>query len=486
MAAWLTWYHHYMIEEKPNINYNKVGWAFRLLFAVNFTYMGMVRYIGIPLPISVVIEFFYLVTLVYVVSSAQRLGGTLSNAFGTLFGIYSIWFLYSLAEIANTSAEIPYNTILTRWFAEVRTMTFQVVYGFVIFSAIFNTKDKIRVFHRFWGFFVLLAIGKCLIQQYIGFDSAEQEFLVSAARTHYVSGIIRYFSFFSDAANFGSNMAATTVIFAALALTAQKKRDKTFFAIVSTAALYGMMASGTRSAIIALAAGLATYALISKNVRAIVATAALGAVTVGILMFTNIGQGNSMIRRMRSAFRKDDASLAVRELNKAAMKKYLREVPMGLGVGIAGTDVPPNNKNHYLATIPPDSTWVYIDIHYGIIGKYAFLFSFFGIIVFGATKVLTRIKDKEVTGQMAATVSGCMAMFIAGYSNQIMMQYPNCLLFFGSMGMLAVAEIVDKKALADREKETLRLLGSDDETLLLSEAEADEKAKVGEDVRLDA
>lgn len=447
-----------MIAESSDVASRKVGNVFWALFSINFVVMGLARYIAIPMPISLFVELFYIATIIHACANAEKYGNTLSNAFGSLFGIYSIWLLYSIAEIANNSAEIDYNTILYRWFAEVRTMAFQCVYGFLIFASIFNDKQKIKQFHRFWGFFVLLAVAKCLMQQYIGFDNAEKAFLVGAAKTHFVNGIIRYFSFFSDAANFGSNMAATTVVFAALSFTCKNKLDKIYFTICSIAALYGMMASGTRSAIMALAIGLVAYAALSKNIKAIVATGVLGMATIGFLMFTNIGQGNNMIRRMRSAFDKDDASLAVREANKLAMERYLREVPMGIGAGINNSDVPPSNKNHYLSIVPPDSTWVYIHIHYGIIGKFCFLFSFGGIIGIGGMIVLTKLKNKEVTGQMAATVSGCAAMFIAGYSNQVMLQFPNCLLFFGTMGMLSIAEIVDKKAIEEDEEETRKMI----------------------------
>lgn len=447
-----------MIAESDNTAPRKIGNVIWVLFAVNFVVMGLNRYVDFHMPTSLFVELFYFAAIIHVCSNSSAYGDTMSKLFGPLFGIYSVWLLYSLAEIANGTSELDYSIIINRWFAEIRTNAFQPIYGFLIFAGIFNTKQRIRKFHRIWGFFVLLALAKCLMQQYVGFDEAERLFLVTAARTHMVNGIIRYFSIFSDAACFGSNMAATTVVFAALSFTTNNRKDRLFFTGCAIAALYCMMASGTRSAIIALAAGLAVYAVLSKNMKAIAYTATLGLATIGFLMFTNIGQGNSMIRRMRSAFNKDDASFATREYNKLQMEKYLRDVPMGIGAGIRFGDVPPSNKNYFLSIVPPDSTWVYIHIRYGIIGKYCFLFSFFGITIFGSFVVLTKTRHKEVTGQLAATVSGCAAMVIAGYSNQIMTQYPNCLLFFGTMGMLTIAEIIDKKAIEDDEEETRKML----------------------------
>ncbi|MCF0195873.1 MAG: O-antigen ligase family protein [Bacteroidaceae bacterium] len=455
-----------MIAEKKKIDPHWIGWPFWALFAVNYAIMGLNRYVSIPIPLSLCVELFYFLALIHV--GASKYGGTANKVLGPLFGLYSVWCVYAVLEITNTSAGIPYGTIAYRWFAEVRTIAFQALYGFFIFAGIFNTRQKIRKFHRVLGICVIAAVAKCLMQQYVGFDAAENAFLATARKTHFVNGIIRYFSFFSEAANFGSSMAASTVVFTALGLTAKNKMDKIYFAICAVVALYGMMASGTRSAILALAAGLVVYAALSKNFKAIVATAVVGCLTVGFLMFTEIGQGNSMIRRMRSAFNKDDASLATREVNKKAMERYLAEVPMGIGAGIQNGDIPPSNKNHFLSVIAPDSTWVYVHIRYGIIGECCFLFSFFGIIIYGSYVVLTKIKQREVVGQMAATVSGCASMFIAGYSNAIMMQFPNCLIFFGSMGMLVVAVIVDEKALKEQEEETLKMLQEEQEKMLNS------------------
>ena len=37
---------------------------------------------------------------------------------------------------------------------------------------------------------------------------------------------------------------------------------------------------------------------------------------------------------MRSAFNKNDASANVRDINKAAIRKYMKDAPWGIGIGI--------------------------------------------------------------------------------------------------------------------------------------------------------
>lgn len=52
--------------------------------------------------------------------------------------------------------------------------------------------------------------------------------------------------------------------------------------------------------------------------------------------FTNIGNGNQYIRKMRSAFRPtEDASYQVRVENRKKMKVLMDERPMGYGLGLS-------------------------------------------------------------------------------------------------------------------------------------------------------
>ena len=161
---------------------------------------------------------------------------------------------------------------------------------------------------------------------------------------------------------------------------------------------------------------------------------------------------------MRSAFNKEDASLSVREMNQLAMKRYIDELPLGLGAGIRGEDVPPSNKNHFLAVVAPDSTWVYVNIHYGHLGKYLFLFSFIAMCFYAGYIVFFRIRDPELRGLLAALVCGSSAMVVAGYANQIMLQYPNCYVFFGQLIIVYLGPEIEKKAIEcqrDKDKKEL-------------------------------
>ena len=425
-------------------------------FCVNYLLMGLSRYgYMLPIPTSMHVEVAYLILIIYGAAHANQWGTGASRAMGSMIGVYLAWTIFSTIEAVNMSSEIDFGTIITRWLAEYRTMTLQIFWVFIVNSLFFKHMEQVRALYRVWALLTIAAVLWGLRQQFMGFDRSEWAWLLAVGmKTHFVNGIIRYFSFFSEAANYGCCMGASAVVFGVLFLTTtSSKRDRLIFGIAAAAALYGMMASGARAAIFVLAAGLMAYCVISKRISTLITTSILGALLIGFLLFTQIGQGNAMIRRMRSAFNKEDNSLAVREINKAMMKRYIDALPFGLGAGIRNNDVPPSNKNFYLATVPPDSTWVYVDIHYGHLGRLLFLLSFGGMIVIGGSKVLFNLKDKELCGQMAAIVAGSFAMFVAGYANQIMLQFPNAWLFFGNLSLVALAEEMEQQLIADRARE---------------------------------
>ena len=429
--------------------------VFIACFVVNYTLMGLSRYgYMLPIPTSMHVELAYLVLIIYGASKAKQWNTSASRAMGSMISVYLAWTVYSTIEAINMSSEIEFGTIVTRWLAEYRTMTLQIFWVFIVNGLFFKRSEQVRALYRLWAILTIIAVAWGLRQQFMGFDRSEWAWLLAVGmKTHFVNGIIRYFSFFSEAANYGCCMGASAVVFGVLFLTTKSsKRDKIIFGIACAASMYGMMASGARAAIFVLAAGLMAYCVISKRISTLITTMVLGGVFIGILMFTQIGQGNAMVRRMRSAFNKDDNSLAVREINKATMKRYIDAMPFGLGAGIRNNDVPPSNKNYYLATVPPDSTWVYVDIHYGHLGRLLFLLSFGGMVAIAGTKVLFKIRDPELSGQMAAIVAGSFAMFVAGYANQIMLQFPNAWIFFGNLSLVALAEEMQQQIDEDQAK----------------------------------
>ena len=160
------------------------------------------------------------------------------------------------------------------------------------------------------GNIMLLAIVIWWKQQNIGLTPSESSFLYGrGASTHIIQGgtLIRYFSTFSDAANYGCNAAGAAVAFFIFGITTKFQRDRWLFLIIACAVAVCMFASGTRTAIFCMLGGLAVYVVLSKSIKIAVPSAIFGILFFCFLAFTNIANGNQQIRRMRSAFNKNDA-----------------------------------------------------------------------------------------------------------------------------------------------------------------------------------
>ena len=171
----------------------------------------------------------------------------------------------------------------------------------------------------------------------------------------------------------------------------------------------------------------------------------MGGILLFILIFTNIGQGNAQIRRMRSGFNKNDASANVRKMNQAAMKRYMKEAPWGIGMHIGYGNVPANNKYAYMSTVPPDSEYVFIWIHTGEIGITVFLI-LTAIMTAGACWiVLFRINSPSLRGIGAGMCCAFVSQQLGGYGNQVLMQYPNCLVFYGGLTIVYILPHIEKE-----------------------------------------
>ncbi len=239
-----------------------------------------------------------------------------------------IWCGYCTLEVLNDTCGIGID--VGGWYTAARMMAYQLMYAFLVYI-LYITKPKILTNYLFvWGALSLFAVFWVWKQKNLGLTPAENNWLQTRGRsTHILSGgtLIRYFSVYSDAANFGIGIASTAVAFIIFTITSKITKHKIFYLIVALACVWGMFPSGTRTAIACLMAGLLSYIFLSKSIKiAIPFTIAFG-LFVFILAFTNIGNSNQSIRRMRSAFNKDDASANQRSINQEAMKKYMKEAP---------------------------------------------------------------------------------------------------------------------------------------------------------------
>ena len=126
------------------------------------------------------------------------------------------------------------------------------------------------------------------------------------------------------------------------------------------------------------------------------------------------------------------------------MKKYLAEAPWGIGMAVGYRNVPANNKYTFMATVAPDSEYVFIWIHTGIIGITIFLICTAIMIAGACWIVLFRIKSPSLRGIGAGLCCAMIAQQLGGYGNQVLMQFPNCLTFYGGLTIVYILPFIEK------------------------------------------
>lgn len=411
--------------------------AFWLLILINyFIQWREFPYLGIPM--SLPNEMLQLLLLGIAIIDARETPHFERCANLMLYALI-IWCGFCTLEVLNDTCGLGIN--VGAWYTGARMMAFQILYIFLVFSIYISSPEVLVKYLKIWAFLALFSAIWTWKQQYIGFSAAENAFLRGGgSSTHIIQGgtLIRYFSTFSDAANYGCNAAASAIAFVIFGITTRIKRNKWLFIIISVPVFIAMFASGTRTAIFCAIGGFVTFLVLSRSLRIIIPSAILGGLFLFILIFTNIGQGNQQIRRMRSAFNKNDASTNVRSINQETMRKYMQDAPWGIGLGMGYDNVPANNKYNRMATIAPDSEYVFIWLRTGRIGITTFIITML-IMLGGACRiVLFKLKNPTLIGIGGGLCSAFVAIQLGGYANQVLMQFPNCLTFYGGLAIVYI------------------------------------------------
>lgn len=377
-----------------------------------------------------------------------------------MFWAIIIWCTYCTLEVFNDTCGLGIN--VGSWYVGARMMAFQLIYIFLVFSICITSPEILMKYLKVWAILALISAFWTWKQQNLGLTPAESSFLHGrGSTTHLIQGgtLIRYWSTFSDAANYGCNAAGTAIAFFVLGITSKIKKDKIFFILTSILVIKSMFASGTRTATFCLLAGFMVYIVLSKSIKIAIPASIVGGILFSILAFTTIGQGNQQIRRMRSAFDKNDASSNVRSINKATMRKYMQDAPWGIGIGKGLDNVPANNKFRKMATIAPDSEYVFMWLRTGKIGISVFIFTMLMMLGGACYIVMFRLKSSSLIGIGGGLCSAFVSIQLGGYANQVLMQYPNCLIFYGGLTIVYLLPYLEpawieyeKKQLAEQEE----------------------------------
>jgi hypothetical protein len=413
--------------------------GFYTAIALNFMLLGIGRYIkGLPLGFGIdgILVLTYIA--LFMNKFKEKIDWTPAKKDITFLCI--IWFAYSLFEIINPEARSIQAWISGRGIAFYPLLFIPLTLMFI------DSSKKLQMFFYIWGIFSLLGTLKGIMQMTMGVDFAEQEWLNEGSyKTHILFGKLRVFSFFSDAGQFGANQGYTGVVFLIYAMSQSKILSKFFFIFVGLLGIYGMVISGTRGALAVPIVGFMTYFVLSKNVKVIIIGVSFLALVFVFFKYTTIAQGNAQVRRMRTAFDPNDASLQVRLDNQKILKNYLSSRPFGGGIGHGGTKAQKYLPNAFLSNVATDSWYVLIWVEEGIVGLMIHLGILFYVMIKASLIVMFKIKDPILKYKISALIAGMAGIMVASYGNAVLGQMPTALLIYATMAIILNTDVFEKE-----------------------------------------
>lgn len=367
-----------------------------------------------------------------------------------------VWLLYYFMEALNP------NNVMAAWNINLAPYVLIPLICAFIVPIVIRTKKDVELLLIVWSVFILIFTIKGYWQKNHGFSSKDLYFLyaLGGARTHIIWSGIRYFSCFSDAANYGVHASMAAVTFLISSFFVDSKWKRIYFLFIAFCGLYGMGISGTRSAMGVLMGGMLMITIIAKNWKALLAGIFL---SIGIFIFfyyTNIGSGNQYIHKMRSSFHPtEDASYMVRVENRQRMKDLMAKKPIGYGIGLSKAG---NFESKETMPYPPDSWLVSVWVETGIVGLILYLAIHVILFAWCSWILIFKVRNKSIRGLIAAWLCMDAGFFIAAYVNDIM-QYPNQLTVYIGFALCFAAPHIDKRISEENEKKKLVSIKETDE-----------------------
>lgn len=306
--------------------------------------------------------------------------------------------------------------------------------------------QKMMTILRIWSVFVIVAFLKVMYQKYVGWTPGDKFFLnvLDGKRTHLIYYGTRYFSIFSDAANFGGSMGMAVVIFAIAGMHGRNLVETIYFFFVAGCACIGLFLSGTRSALPVPVAGIMVYLVLIKDYKKMIPIGLACLVAVGLLAFTEIGQSNTYIRRARTVFhREEDLSYITRKENQRMLRGYMKELPFGNGLGMSAGRAQRHGDYSPLTYYPTDSWIVQLWVETGIVGLLIYLSIMGYVFCKGAYIIFFKLKNHRLIGVCSGLLAGIMGLFVMSTNNEVFTQFPNSILVYVSIALIFISPQIE-------------------------------------------
>ena len=399
---------------------------------LSFFVFQIKRYFGDELPLGAMVEVLLFVTFIgiFTKKAKQNTVGW-RNASTPITYIYVVYIVYVFVQAVN-----PEMDSIRGWLFIVRKLAgFMMAYFIVLY--VFDHKF-LKKFIKLWLALSLLAAFYGCFQEWFGFLPFEENWVRqddTRFGLYFINGHFRKFSFLSDPAAFGILMATTGLLSLSLAMGPFQGPKKVVLILASAVMFLAMAYSGTRTAYAMIPAGLVLFGLMTIARRSTLILATLAVAVFAVLMFGPI-YGNVTINRIRSTFElSEDASLNVRDVNRARIQPYIYSHPIGGGLSTTGLAGVKYNPHHILAGFPPDSGYLRVALETGWIGLALTCILYF-IILYVGVKGYYRERDPEVKIYYASIVTMIYALVIAQYAQVAISQLPGALLFYPALAII--------------------------------------------------
>ncbi len=400
-----------------SLKYNKLGLYLVLILSFMLPILG--RYFPSAIPYGLSIDLVLVLSILFLFFKHYR-DIKLERLKHPIFWLMLIWMSYIILQIFN-----PLAYSFGAWFYSMRGIALYQTLIFLLLFLIFETKEDLKTFLYIWLGFSLLGVFWGIKQQMFGVSVAEQRWLnEGGAITHLLFGKLRVFSYYYDAGTYGAAMGQISLICGILATNVKFSISRrVLLAGLCILFFYGLMISGTRGALAVPGAGAMMFLILSKNIRILIPGLLVLALAFSFLKFTNIGQSNYEINRLRTALDPKDASLQVRIRNRARLTEYLDGKPFGGGIGTTGSWGNRFSPGTWLADFEPDGLYTRLRAESGIVGRNLYVIIWLSILIWG---VYLTWKKKEGPDKLIAMsfLSGFAGILLANYGNSVLTQFP--------------------------------------------------------------
>lgn len=379
----------------------------------------------IDLPFGVIPELLMLSSLLGLLLKRKKSEKEKSFFKNPISIVISVWIVFVLIQAFN-----PNGQSIGGWLFGFRGVINLIVY-YVVAYYTFSQLKHLHIFIKLWLIIALLSALYALYQEFAGLPPYDLAWVTSTKELiglNFIQGRWRKWSFLSDCTAFGIFMAISAIFCFILALGPYTKRKKIFLCISGLMMLISMSYSGTRTAYAMIPAGFLMYGLLTLNKPSTILFGALSTILFVFILFAPIY--NPTINRIRTTFTpSQDASMNVRDFNRARIQPYIHSHPIGGGISTTGDNGVKFAPHHFLAGFPPDSGYLQIALETGWIGL-MLTFAIYVTVLLKAVNNFYKIKDPRGRNLLAALISVFFSLTIAFYTQVSITQLPTNFIFY--------------------------------------------------------